>query len=66
MLETQDNQGVYTGNYFAYSLGGGLDYQASEHIIIRAIDVEYQKWPSFGRDGLTPIVFTFGAAYHFH
>ncbi len=66
VLETQDNQGQYNGTYFTYALGGGLDYRASHHIVIRAIDVESQKWPSYGRNGLTPLVFTFGAAYHFH
>ena len=65
VLETQDNQGVYNGNYMAYAFGGGLEYRAAEHIVIRAIDVESQKWPSFGRDGLTPIVYTVGVAYHF-
>lgn len=65
VLETQDNQGQYTGYYFAYGLGGGLEYRASEHIVIRAIDVDWQKWPNYAKDGLTPIVYTFGVAYHF-
>lgn len=66
VLETQDNQGVYNGWYLAYGFGGGADIRASEHITIRAIDVEAQRWPNFGTDGLTPLVYTFGAAYHFH
>ena len=66
VLETQDNQGIYTGNYITYGLGGGLDYLATQHIVIRAADFEYQKWPSFGRDGLSPLVYTFGVAYRFH
>lgn len=66
VLETQDNQGIYNGFYFAYALGGGLDYRASHHIVVRVIDVEDQKWPTYGRNGLTPLVYTFGVAYHFH
>ena len=66
VLETQDNQGQYNGFYFDYALGGGLEYKATEHIIVRLADVEAQRWPNYGRDGLTPIVYTFGAAYHFH
>lgn len=66
VLETEDNQGIYTGNYLAYAMGGGVDIRASDHITIRPIDFEYQKWPAFGQNGLTPLVYTFGAAYHFH
>lgn len=65
VLETQDNQGQYNGFYFAYALGGGLEYRASHHIVVRAIDAEQQRWPSYGRNGLTPLVYTFGVAYHF-
>jgi hypothetical protein len=62
--EYQDNIGRPDGFYFAYSLGGGVDYRLTDRIVIRAIDVEYQKWPNYG-NGLTPLVYTFGAAYHF-
>ena len=62
--ETQDNPGKYSGNYFMYSFGGGLDILIPHHIVIRAIDAEVQRWPSLG-NGLTPYVFTVGAAYRF-
>jgi len=62
--EEQDNIGHPSGFYFAYAIGGGLDIRATNRITIRAIDVEAQKWPNYG-NGLSPIVYTVGAAYHF-
>jgi hypothetical protein len=62
--EKQDNVGHPGGFYFAYAIGGGLDIRATDHITIRAIDVESQRWPNYG-NGLSPTVFTVGAAYHF-
>ena len=48
-----------------YAFGGGLDFAAKRRLNIRAFDFEYQSWPGFTANGLTPLVFTFGAAYHF-
>ncbi|QNI36293.1 outer membrane beta-barrel protein [Edaphobacter sp. 4G125] len=48
-----------------YAFGGGVDYTVSRHFNVRAVDFEYQRWPGWKPDGLTPYVFTFGAAYHF-
>jgi hypothetical protein len=62
--ETQDNPGKFSGNYFMFGIGGGLDIQATHHIVIRAIDLEYQRWPNLG-NGLSPTVVTIGAAYRF-
>jgi Outer membrane protein beta-barrel domain len=62
--EYQDNIGRPAGFYFTYAGGGGIDVRATDHITIRAIDVEAQKWPNYG-NGLSPIVYTVGAAYHF-
>ena len=64
--EQQDNIGHPGGFYFAFSVGGGVEYHATQHITIRAIDLEYQKWPNYGNGGITPTVYTFGAAYRFH
>jgi hypothetical protein len=61
--EAQDNAGRQAGYYFAYGFGGGLDIRATEHIEIRAIDVESQHWSY--QTGLTPLVVTIGAAYRF-
>jgi hypothetical protein len=52
-----------TSTYGQFALGGGLDFQASRHINVRAFDVEFQKWPNFPPNGLSPIVYNFGVAY---
>jgi opacity protein-like surface antigen len=62
--EFQDNVGRPDGFYFEYALGGGLDIRATDRITIRAMDIELQKWPSYG-NGLSPVAYTVGAAYHF-
>lgn len=60
---------IYIDNiaYNIGSFGGGLDYRLRERINLRA-DFEYQHY--FADDpelpnGLSPYLFTFGAAYHF-
>jgi opacity protein-like surface antigen len=50
------------GNYTAFAGGGGVDYRATRHIVVRG-DFEYQHWNY--RNGLTPTVFTVAAAYRF-
>ena len=59
----------YTPHYYytykIYSLGGGVDFQARNHINVRVVDLEYQKWPGFPANGITPLVLTFGVAYAF-
>jgi hypothetical protein len=63
----QFQQGTYgngsSSTYGVYALGGGLDIRATHHINVRAIDFEYQKWPHFYPNGLTPYVTTIGVAY---
>jgi hypothetical protein len=61
--EVQDNIGHPAGTQFAYALGGGLDIQASKHIVVRPVDVEYQHWSY--QNGLTPFVYTAGVAWKF-
>jgi hypothetical protein len=51
--------------YKIYAFGGGLDFHFRKHINIRAIDLEYQKWPQFPAGGISPIVGTAGVAYAF-
>jgi hypothetical protein len=58
----------HTDTYGVFSVGGGVDFRASEHISIRAVDIEAQKWPGYGTPGfaahgLSPFVTTFGVAY---
>ena len=52
-----------TFTYFEFAPGFGVDVRATQHINIRAFDVEFQKWPGFEPNGLSPIAYTFGAAY---
>lgn len=52
-----------TFTYFQFAPGGGLDIRATRHINVRAFDVEFQKWPGFNPNGLSPIVYTIGVAY---
>lgn len=62
-------QGYFAANssstYGAIGLGGGLDYRLTDHFILRAIDVEYQRWHNFPQRGLSPVVATVGVAYRF-
>ncbi len=59
------NPVAYSNSYLSYALGGGLDIHATRHINVRAIDLEYQRWPNFPPHGLTPYGVSIGAAYVF-
>jgi hypothetical protein len=61
---------THTDTFGVFAVGGGIDFRASRHINIRAIDIEAQKWPGYGTPGfaahgLNPFVTTFGVAYAF-
>lgn len=60
-----DNAPEAAYTYKIYAFGGGLDIRATRRINVRAIDFEYQKWPGYPTHGLSPLVYTFGAAYAF-
>ena len=64
LQEQQDTIGRSSGTYLMYGAGGGIDVIVTRHIFVRAIDLEYQRWPNFG-NGLTPIMGTIGAGYRF-
>jgi opacity protein-like surface antigen len=51
--------------YRAFALGGGLEYHASRSVTIRLVDAEFQNWTTFKPNGLSPVVYTFGAAYRY-
>jgi hypothetical protein len=59
------NSSSSSSTHRMYAFGGGLDVMLRRRLNIRAIDMEYQQWPGFGSNGLTPISFTAGAAYSF-
>lgn len=46
------------GRYLVATGGGGLDYQISPRVHLRAVDVEYQYWPEFSFGAMT----TFGVS----
>ena len=53
------------GSYPTYAIGGGVDVRLQRQITIRAIDYESQHWMEYNPHGLTPSLFSFGAAYRF-
>jgi hypothetical protein len=62
----QFQQGSYAptaSSYLALAFGGGVDYHLKRKINLRLSDFEYQHW-NYG-SGLTPWVYTVGAAYQF-
>lgn len=54
------------GSYNIYAIGGGLDLRLSQHLNVRAIDFEQQRWNTFPPNGLTPTLVSAGIAYRFH
>lgn len=50
--------------FFFYDAGGGLDYKLTQHVYLRG-DYEYQWWPRWPKNGLSPSGFTVGANYRF-
>jgi hypothetical protein len=54
-----------TSGYEVFAAGGGLEYLISRHLNLRVGDFEYQGWPGYKPDGLTPWVVTSGIAYKF-
>ncbi len=65
--QTTANTSVADLSYNLYAVAGGLDVEATRTINIRA-EFEYQSWFSAPglTNGLTPTLFTIGAAYHFN
>ena len=67
---TPPNRSVQQANlaYNLYALGGGVDVSLKRYLNVRA-DYEYQSWGSdnigFIPNGISPQLFSIGAAYHF-
>jgi hypothetical protein len=55
-----------SSTYNAYAYGGGIEYRAARKINVRAFDFEYQQWPNFEPNTLSPIAITVGASYIIH
>jgi len=50
------NGSFLTGTSFVVDYGGGLDYQLSRHLTVRAVDFEYQQW------FVTPTLWPYGGS----
>ena len=48
------------------AFGGGVEYRWEHHITFRVVDFEQQEWLAYHPSGLTPTIFSFGAAYRFN
>jgi hypothetical protein len=59
---TRDAPANQAGNHLVVAPSGGLDYRLNRRLFVRAFDYEYQFW-SFGVNGLTPHVLSFGMSY---
>jgi opacity protein-like surface antigen len=53
------------GNYLVVGGGGGIDYQLTENLKLRAVDFEYQYWPSFTLGSISPYGVSAGLSYRF-
>ena len=53
---------VGSGHYFAYAPGVAVDYRVARRISAR-LDYEFQRWPGFASQGLTPNGFSLGFSY---
>lgn len=59
------NPNPHTDSYGIFGPGAGIEFRASHRINIRAIDLEYQFWPGYKPNGLSPWVASMGAAWTF-
>jgi len=51
------------GHFTTFAFGGGLDYRLTRRISLRALDVEYQFWPSWGNSTVSPYGASMGIGY---
>jgi hypothetical protein len=51
-------------NSFAISYLAGVDIHATRHWNVRLFEVESQVWTDFLPDGLDPVIYSAGVAYH--
>lgn len=53
------------GNYLVVGGGGGVDYQLTDNLKLRAIDFEYEYWPYFTLGSISPYGLSAGLSYRF-
>jgi len=65
--QTGSQTSVADLGYNLYGVAGGVDFEVTRSINARA-EIEYQSWFAGNglTNGLTPVFFTVGAAYHFN
>ena len=51
------------GRFTDFAFGGGIDYKLTKRISIRALDVEYHYWPTWGNSTLSPYGASAGIGY---
>ncbi len=56
-------QGIGTGRFTTLAFGGGVDIKVTRRWSVRAIDAEYQYWPSFLGGSLSPYGVSAGVSY---
>jgi len=54
-----------SGTYEAFAAGFGLEHRITEHLNWQIGDFEFQGWPAFPKNGLTPWIVTSGISYRF-
>ena len=52
-----------SSSFNLYAFGGGADFRLTHRLSFRVVDVEYQRWPGFGTNGLTPFAISTGLMY---
>jgi len=55
--------GYGTGRFTTLAFGGGVDLKVNRHWSVRALDAEYQYWPSFLGGSLSPYGVSAGVSY---
>jgi len=55
--------GIGTGRFTTFAFGGGVDIHLTRRWTVRAIDAEYQYWPSFLSVTLSPYGASAGISY---
>lgn len=53
------------GKFLAIAYGGGVDVPMGSRFILRLVDFEYQQWPGFAANSLTPYGVSFGGSFKF-
>ena len=54
--------GYAHGTFLTYAPGAGLNVDATDRLVVRVLDVEYQHWPEFPYGSLSPYGFSAGVA----